>query len=52
MKYLWAVLILGLSTFSAAQQAATPPAGSTDPAVEQRFRELEDRSRATVSEKL
>ncbi|HMK22219.1 MAG TPA: hypothetical protein VK466_07775, partial [Terriglobales bacterium] len=43
MRYLWAVLILGLPTFTAGQQAAAPPPGSTDPAVEQRFRELEDR---------
>ena len=44
MRHLWTVLILGLSTFSAAQQAAPIPAqGTTDAAVEQRFRELEDR---------
>jgi hypothetical protein len=43
MRYAWAVLIVSLSTFSVGQQAAGSPASPADPAIEQRFRELEDR---------
>jgi hypothetical protein len=43
MRYVLAALTVGLTTFAAGQQATTPPASATDPAVEQRFRELEDR---------
>jgi hypothetical protein len=45
MRYLWAVLILGLLPFSAfGQQAGTTPAAtSSDSALEQHIRDLEDR---------
>ncbi len=45
MRYLWAVLILGLLPLNVfgQQTAATPPANSADSALEQHVRELEER---------